>query len=169
MKAIIRKTLLFAAFVVLTISFATGQRVIKGTVYLEGKPAAGITVEAHKGGQMLTSFDGKYEVEADAKSKWLKFTFIDEIKRLMGTENVKVLDMAEVPKSPAKPEKMVIIIVTGFIGMMMGLFIAFSREYIDNTIKTPRDVERKLGIQVMGVIPSYEKPRRRGHDRGNNI
>ena len=65
MKAIIRKTLLFSAIVVLTISFATGQRVIKGIVYLEGKPAAGITVEAHKGGQMMTSFDGKYKIEAD--------------------------------------------------------------------------------------------------------
>ena len=107
--------------------------------------------------------------EAASIANNIAVSFIDEIKRTMGTENVKVLDMAEVPKSPAKPEKMLIIIVTGFIGMIMGLFIAFSKEYIDSTIKTPRDVERKLGIQIMGVIPSYEKPKHRGHDRGNNI
>lgn len=82
MKTIIRKTLLFTAVVVFTTTFAVGQRVIKGTVYLDGKPAAGITVEAHKGGDMLTSFDGIYEVEADAKSKWIKFTFIDDQKKL---------------------------------------------------------------------------------------
>ncbi len=87
MKAIVRKTLLFASIVVFAATFAMGQRVIKGTVYLDGKPAAGITVEAHKGSSMMTSFDGKYEVQADPKSKWLKFTYIDDIKRLDLAEN----------------------------------------------------------------------------------
>ncbi|MFW5774111.1 MAG: hypothetical protein ACOCWD_05440, partial [Tangfeifania sp.] len=58
------------------------QRVIKGTVYRDGEPAAGITVEAQRGGSMMTSFDGKYEVEAHAKTKWLRFTYIDETKKL---------------------------------------------------------------------------------------
>ena len=82
MKALIRITFLFATVFFVTVSATMAQRVIKGTVYMDGKPAAGITVEAHKGGSMMTSFDGKYEIEADAKSKWIKFTFIDETKRL---------------------------------------------------------------------------------------
>ena len=81
MKAIIRK-IFFLAFVALVASTSSmAQRMIKGTIYMDGEPAAGITVEVHKGGTMMTSFDGKYEVEADAKSKWIKFTFIDEIKK----------------------------------------------------------------------------------------
>ncbi len=82
MKTLIRKSILVASVVLLASTFTLAQRVIKGTVYREGKPAAGVTVEAHKGATMMTSFDGKYEVAADAKSKWLKFTFIDEAKRL---------------------------------------------------------------------------------------
>jgi tetratricopeptide (TPR) repeat protein len=82
MKTLIRKSILVASVVLLASTFTLAQRVIKGTVYREGKPAAGVTVEAHKGATMMTSFDGKYEVAADAKSKWLKFTFIDEVKRL---------------------------------------------------------------------------------------
>lgn len=81
MKALLRIALLFAAVVVVSTT-AQAQRVVKGTVYMNGEPAAGITVEVHKGGNMLTSFDGKYELEADEKSKWIKFTFIDESKRL---------------------------------------------------------------------------------------
>ncbi len=87
MKTNIKKILFVAFIMAFTATFASGQRVIKGTVYREGKPAAGITVEAHKGGNMMTSFDGKYEVEADAKSKWIKFTFIDEVKKLDLDEN----------------------------------------------------------------------------------
>lgn len=82
MKTFIHKSLFFALIVMAATTSSLAQRVIKGTVYREGKPAAGVTVEAHKGGLMMTSFDGKYEVEANAKSKWLKFTFIDEIKKL---------------------------------------------------------------------------------------
>ncbi|NLO00957.1 MAG: hypothetical protein GX126_01390 [Bacteroidales bacterium] len=82
MKAIFRITFLIAAFTVITISGVLAQRVIKGTVYREGKPAAGITVEAHRGGTMMTSFDGKYEVEASSNSKWIKFTYITDSKRL---------------------------------------------------------------------------------------
>jgi tetratricopeptide (TPR) repeat protein len=81
MKALLRITLLIAAIVATGITVAQAQRVVKGTVYMDGEPAAGITVEVHKGGSMMTSFDGKYEVEANEKSKWIKFTYIDETKR----------------------------------------------------------------------------------------
>ena len=82
MKAFIRISLLFAAIVIAGISIVQAQRVISGTVYKDGELGAGITVEVHKGGRMMTGFDGKYELQADEKSKWIKFTFIDESKKL---------------------------------------------------------------------------------------
>jgi len=82
MKALLRITLFFAVMVIAGITVAQAQRVLKGTVYMDGKPAAGVTVEAQKGGTMMTSFDGKYEVEADAKTKKITFTFIDDKKTL---------------------------------------------------------------------------------------
>lgn len=82
MKTLLRITLLFAFIITAAATISVAQRVIKGTVYMDGELAAGITVEAHKGGSMMTSFDGLYEIEADAKTKWIKFTFIDESKKL---------------------------------------------------------------------------------------
>jgi tetratricopeptide (TPR) repeat protein len=82
MKTFLRITILFA-LILTAVTTIVAQRVIKGTVYMDGKLAAGITVEAHKGGKMMTSFDGLYEVEATAKTKWIKFTFIDESKKLI--------------------------------------------------------------------------------------
>ncbi len=82
------KVLTFVFVVVMSIS-TYAQKVITGTVYREGKPAAGITVEAHKSSEMyMTSFDGKYQLTIDpAKCKYLKFTFIDESKKLDLTGN----------------------------------------------------------------------------------
>jgi len=84
MKSLLLK-LIFLTFV---LSITTGysaiaQRVVKGTVYREGKVAAGVTVESHKSSEkFMTSFDGKYEITVPSGSKYLKFTFINESKRL---------------------------------------------------------------------------------------
>jgi tetratricopeptide (TPR) repeat protein len=82
------KVLTFVFAVVMSIS-TYAQKVITGTVYREGKPAAGITVEAHKSNEtFMTSFDGKYKITIDPnKCKYLKFTFIDESKKLELTGN----------------------------------------------------------------------------------
>jgi len=82
MKSVFRISLLMASLVLAAVTTIQAQRVIKGTVYREGEPAAGVTVEAHRGGSMMTSFDGKYEIEADEKTKWIRFTFINESERL---------------------------------------------------------------------------------------
>lgn len=82
MKAVFRITLLIASLGLVFASNLQAQRMISGTVYRNGEPAAGINVEAHRGSSMMTSFDGKYKVEADEKTKWIKFTYINESKRL---------------------------------------------------------------------------------------
>lgn len=83
MKRILLKTITLPAILIVLTSFVLqAQRVITGTVYKEGKPAAGVTVEAHKSSEsFMTSFDGKYSINADAKTKFLKFTFIDDSRK----------------------------------------------------------------------------------------
>ncbi|MCG6189017.1 tetratricopeptide repeat protein [Maribellus maritimus] len=87
MKANIRKTLLFVSVLMFFSTFVIGQKVFKGTVYRDGEPAAGVTVEVHRGGDMMTSFDGKYELQGDEKSKWIRFTFIDDTEKIDIPEN----------------------------------------------------------------------------------
>ena len=109
MKAVFRISLLVAAVVITVATTLQAQRVIKGTVYRDGEPAAGITVEAHRGGSMMTSFDGKYEVEAHEKTKWLKFTYINETKKLddIDEKQGNVFDFAwsgKIPSGDAEEE-----------------------------------------------------------------
>ncbi|MDD4108811.1 MAG: hypothetical protein PHH93_08840, partial [Prolixibacteraceae bacterium] len=102
MKSVFRITLLIAALT--WTSFALqAQRIIKGTVYREGEPAAGVTVEAHRGGTMMTSFDGKYEVQAHENTKWIKFIFINESEKLdLSDKTGDVFDFAFDGKMPAE-------------------------------------------------------------------
>ena len=88
MKTLSRIAFLFAIIVFATVNSAMAQKTIKGTVYMDGEPAPGVTVEAHRGDSDMTSFDGKYEVTVDSKSKYIKFT-------LMATGESKKYDLED--------------------------------------------------------------------------
>jgi len=68
--------------------------------------------------------------------------------------NVRVLDAAVEPKIAVKPNKMVI----GFAAMLLGLIIAMGAiialELMDKTIKNPEEIEKELGVTLLGIIPT---------------
>ncbi len=84
MKALIFKSIFLTLAIAFMVSHtAVAQRIIKGTVYREGKIAAGVTVEGQKAkAPFMTSFDGIYEINVPENCKYIKFTFIDETKKL---------------------------------------------------------------------------------------
>ena len=79
--------------------------------------------------------------------------FKSRAKELMKIETVEIVDTAILPDSPVKPKRARNIAISGFIGLMLGLGLIFLLEYMDNTIKTPEDVEKYLGLPVIGAIP----------------
>lgn len=81
MKAI---TKIIGVVFLIFVSYTTNaQRKVTGVVYNNGEPAAGILVEAHKSNDSYyTSFDGAYEIEVSAKTKYIRFTYLDESKKL---------------------------------------------------------------------------------------
>lgn len=79
--------------------------------------------------------------------------FIRTVKDIMLVENVQVIDTAIVPNSPIKPKKLMNIAIAGVLGLMLGVFISFLMEFLDNTIKSKEDIERHLGLPVLGMIP----------------
>jgi len=107
-KTRIRKILILLTFALFTGISAQAQRVITGTVYREGKIAAGVTVEANKSSDtFMTSFDGKYKITVSNKCKYLKFTFIDDSRKFnIEDNNSDVIDFSFDGKIPtAKKNK----------------------------------------------------------------
>ncbi|HYJ83769.1 MAG TPA: polysaccharide biosynthesis tyrosine autokinase [Allosphingosinicella sp.] len=75
----------------------------------------------------------------------------------VGANVVSVVDRAQVPGGPFKPNLPLNIMIGLAIGVILGLGTAFSIEWIDDTIKTPDDVGAKLGLASLGVIPGVGK------------
>ncbi len=82
--------------------------------------------------------------------------FMETVQDIMKVENVQIIDEAQVPSSPVSPRPMLNIAIAGVLGLMLGVFIAFLLEFLDTTIKTPEDVEKHLGLPVIGSIPMVE-------------
>jgi succinoglycan biosynthesis transport protein ExoP len=68
------------------------------------------------------------------------------------TVDVLVVEKAEVPKSPAKPNTPHNLLMGLLVGLLGGIGLAFFVEYLDNTIKSVEDAEARLGVPVLGVV-----------------
>ena len=82
--------------------------------------------------------------------------FTKEAKRITKANDVQVIDKAILPKNPIKPNKVMNVLIAFVLGTMIGLFIVFLLEYLDNKMKTPQDIEKHLGLSVIGVIPNED-------------
>ena len=72
------------------------------------------------------------------------------------TSDAKIIDPAYPPTSPIKPRKKLNIILGLVLGLMMGLGLVFVVEYMDTSVRGPEEVERMLGVPVIGAIPEIE-------------
>jgi capsular polysaccharide biosynthesis protein len=72
-----------------------------------------------------------------------------------GLENVEVLDVATVPVNPSGPNRVLYLAVGILLGGMAGVGIVLAIEYLDKNIKKGKDVERFLGLRLLGTIPEY--------------
>ncbi len=77
------------------------------------------------------------------------------------SSNIRVVDQAEIPVSPASPSMPKNLAIALMLGAMGGLGLAFFLNYLDNTVKTPEDVEDMTGLPSLGIIPSLASSRGR--------
>jgi polysaccharide biosynthesis transport protein len=85
------------------------------------------------------------------------------ISASLTASNIQVLDRAEVPSGPFKPKKALNILLSLIVGLFGGVGLAFFAEYLDNTIKTPEDVEKKVLMPSLGLVPLYKGPENQKH------
>lgn len=80
----------------------------------------------------------------------------------MTASNIKIVDRAEIPTDPYKPKKGLNFLLATVVGLFLGVGLAFFLEYLDNTVKTPEDVETILRLPSFGMVPEIASERKRG-------
>lgn len=130
----------------------------------------------------LTTLESKRRVlqrEVDTNQQLYDsfFTRLQETSEVEGFEsaNARVLDRATLPVEPFKPKKSLILIATLVMSAGFGVFIALVLDFLNSSIRSVEDVERKLGQRMMGLIPwqphkkKDDLPLREFFDTSNHI
>lgn len=86
-------------------------------------------------------------------------------KETMGIENIEIIDNIHIATMPVKSKTKIRVFAVGALGFMVSILIILLIEYMDNTIKTPNDIEEKFNLPVAGILQDtedslviYEKP-----------
>lgn len=78
------------------------------------------------------------------------------ITEAMQTADVMVIDPSIVPRRPIKPRVMLNVAIAAFLGLFVGVGLAFVLEFLDTSIKSVEEAESYLELPVMGRIPLTE-------------
>jgi polysaccharide biosynthesis transport protein len=78
-----------------------------------------------------------------------------QISSGLRSSNIRIMDPAMVPATPARPAKTRNIALAIVVGLVGGIGLALLREYLDNTVKTPDDVETLARLPSLAVVPAF--------------
>lgn len=136
------------------------NRAISGLSYDELEASGvvnSLTVTPISSTQILEiKYQSKNPEEAKDVLKSVTDEFIVTAKELVPNGNVRVIEEVELPEEPVSPNKVMNIAIAFLLGLMVSVGLVFLLEYLDNTYKNKDQLEKDLGIPVLGAIPDVD-------------
>lgn len=75
------------------------------------------------------------------------------LSRLVQANNISIIDKAIASDSPVRPNMPVNVAMALVLGLLGGAALSFLAEYLDNTVKSREDLERIVGVPMLGYVP----------------
>ena len=79
-----------------------------------------------------------------------------DLSSTLNVNNISIIDRAEIPEKPVKPNLALNMILAVIVGLFMGTGLGFFIDYLDTTIKSPQDIKTTLETNLLGSIPSID-------------
>jgi capsular exopolysaccharide synthesis family protein len=70
------------------------------------------------------------------------------------SNNMQVMDRADVPGAPYSPNTRRDWFTALLAGVLVSFGLAFGVEYLDDSVKTPEDIARRLNLPLLGLVPA---------------
>lgn len=77
-----------------------------------------------------------------------------DLTQLLKVNNVRKLEAATTSEFPIRPRVKLNMMVALVLGLLLGVGLAFLIDYFDNTLKSQAQVEQRLGLPFLGIIPA---------------
>lgn len=100
--------------------------------------------------------DSDPQVSAEISNE-IADVFMEEVQKIYKLNNVSVIDKAEVNKTPYNINFIKDNLIYILVALVLSCGIIFVIYYFDTSIKTSEEIENKLGLVVVGIVPKVEK------------
>jgi capsular exopolysaccharide synthesis family protein len=78
-----------------------------------------------------------------------------DLARMMNVNNVRIIDPAVEPRVPIRPKATNNLAIGLVVGAILGILLVVVRDLLDNTVKSPADIEDRLQATCIGVLPLF--------------
>jgi polysaccharide biosynthesis transport protein len=80
-----------------------------------------------------------------------------DIAASIRSNNATVVEKAAPPLSPVRPQKRKIAALALLLGLALGVGLVLARDYFDNSLRDPEEIERYLHLDLLAAVPRYEQ------------
>jgi uncharacterized protein involved in exopolysaccharide biosynthesis len=101
----------------------------------------------------LNLLEAKYRKYAEN----LEQTRVDQALLNNKISNISVVQAPTTLPEPVKPRKALNVVLGIILGILGGIGLGFCWEWVDHSLKTPRDIEEKLKLPILASIPVLKK------------
>lgn len=113
-----------------------------------------ITVEAKNDTSIIEiKVKGNSPNEAKMIAEKISAAFEERVFALFKNKSVSIIDGANIPDSFIYPKTKMNIILAAVAGLFMAFLIVLFIDYFDDRVKTTEELEERLGLPVLGIIP----------------
>ena len=129
-----------------------------GLDYSNSTLVSKISVSTETGTQIIkiSVSDPNKALAADITNEVVK-VFSAEIKSIYNLSNVSVIGIAGEAENPYNSNYLKDFLIYFLVGAVLALGIVFVVFYFDTSIKSAEEVENKLGLPVIGIIPKVKR------------
>lgn len=120
--------------------------------------------------QTLESEKAKFQIITNKEQGYLKLTrevesnrnlydaFLQRFKEMnittnLNTQNAQVIDAAEIPLSPVKPKKSLLVILAFIASFGFAVVLTFVLDALNDSFRSAVEIESKLRLRLLGLVP----------------
>jgi len=114
---------------------------------------------------VLTKLEREVQANKDLYDTFMKRLKETDVSGFNSKTSVHIIDKAVPAEQAYKPKKPQLLSVALLLGLFAGISLAFLREHLDNTFNLPEDVEDKLKLPVLGMLPRLRGKHKKDPER----
>jgi len=80
----------------------------------------------------------------------------ENAESVVGVKNIKIVDYAATPQAPSGPQVLQNTAIAAVLGGLAAIAIILLNVLLNNTVRKEEEIDRELGLTVLGVIPKFK-------------